>query len=180
MSSGAGWRSKMDLPKGRFCPDCGLPLVISARSGRKYPICSGCGFVRYKNPAVGVAVVLRDEAGRVLMGKRATGEYAGLWCIPCGYVEWDEDVRAAAVREFAEETGLRVTLGDSVVAVHSNFHNREKQTVGIWFAAASAEGEPRPVDGEFTELQFFDPAEPPLLAFPTDGLVLAQLAQVPG
>jgi adenine phosphoribosyltransferase len=135
--------------------------------------------VRYRNPVVGVAVVLRDGAGRVLMGRRATGPYAGLWCIPCGYVEWEEDVRDAASREILEETGLEVELGE-VVAVHSNFHNPKLHTVGIWFAGSILAGEPLPVDGEFTELAYVDPSTPPDLAFPTDRLVLEQLARRAG
>lgn len=170
------WREQTAQPKGRYCPDCGGALFFDYRGGERKPFCAACGFVRYRNPAVGVAAVLRDGEGRVLLGRRARGEYAGQWCIPCGYVEWDEDVRAAAVRECAEETGLEVALG-AVIAVHSNFHNREKQSVGIWFAARSLGGEPRPSDGELTELGWFDPGLPPSpLAFPTDELVLGQLA----
>ena len=37
-------------------------------------------------------------------------------------------------------------------------------------------GELHPADGEFTEVGYFDPATPPPLAFPTDALVLANLA----
>jgi ADP-ribose pyrophosphatase YjhB (NUDIX family) len=161
-----------------FCPDCATALQAIEKSGRLRQVCPNCGFVEYRNPAVGVAVVLRDEQGRVLLGKRASGEYAGLWCIPCGYVEWDEDVREAAVREFEEETGVQVELG-GIVAVHSNFHNRDKQTVGIWFEGKVAGGELFPIDGELTELGWFAPATPPPLAFPTDGLVLAELADGP-
>ena len=162
--------------KGWFCADCGTPLFFDARGGRRYPFCPACGYVRYRNPAVGVAVVIRDDAGRVLLGRRATGDYAGLWCIPCGYVEWDEDVREAAIRETLEETGLVVqALG--VVAVHSNFHNRDRQTVGIWFEGRVTGGEMAPADGELTELRFCDPSAPPPLAFPTDALVLAQLTR---
>lgn len=158
-----------------FCPDCGSHLAEVERSGRRRKVCPDCGYIEYRNPAVGVAVVVRDEAGRVLLGKRATGDYAGLWCIPCGYVEWDEDVREAARREFEEETGVQVEVG-GVVAVHSNFHNRDKQTVGIWFEGHPTGGTLHPVDGELTELAWFAPGEPPELAFPTDGLVLRDLA----
>jgi len=124
---------------------------------------------------VGVAVIIRDEAGRVLMGRRAQGRFAGLWCIPCGRLEWDEDVREEAVREFLEETGLEVEL-DGVAAVHSNFHDPERQTVGIWFDGHVTGGHLHPADGELSELGYFDPAAPPPLAFPTDALVLRELA----
>ena len=159
-----------------FCPRCGRPLAFGRRGGREHPWCTSCGYVRYRNPAVGVAVVVRDGAGRVLMGRRATGQYAGLWCIPCGYLEWDEEVRAAARREFREETGLDVAILE-VVAVHSNFHDREKQTVGIWFAGDIVGGDLQPDGSELTDVAFADPGSPPPLAFPTDGLVLLQLAR---
>lgn len=158
-----------------YCPDCGTPLAQIERSGRTRKVCPDCAYIEYRNPAVGVAVVVRDEAGRILLGRRATGDYAGLWCIPCGYVEWDEDVREAARREFEEETGVTVELR-GVVAVHSNFHNRDRQTVGIWFEGRPTGGTLHPVDGELTELGWFPPGEPPDLAFPTDGLVLRDLA----
>lgn len=126
-------------------------------------------------PTVGVAVIIRDAGGRILLGRRAHGRYAGLWCIPCGRLEWDEDVRAGAVREFKEETGLDVKLGE-VAAVHSNFHDIERQTVGIWFWGEVTTGEPHPADSEFSELGWYAPGEPPELAFPTDAVVLRDLA----
>jgi ADP-ribose pyrophosphatase YjhB (NUDIX family) len=124
---------------------------------------------------VGVSVVIRDEAGRVLMGRRAYGAFAGLWCIPCGLLEWGEDVRAGAIRELREETGLEVTA-DTIVAVHSNFHFADDSSVGIWFGGRVIGGELHCADGEMTELGYFDPAAPPALAFPTDALVLGELA----
>lgn len=136
--------------------------------------CQTCGRDEQRYPTVGVAVVVRDEAGRVFMGRRAHTATAGLWCIPCGRLEWDEDVRDGAAREFLEETGMRVTLGE-VIAVHSNFHNRDRQTVGIWFAGEVV-SKGAPTDDEFTETGWFEPTSPPPLAFPTDALVLQQLA----
>lgn len=161
--------------KGRFCPDCGGALFFDYRGGEQPPSCPACGFKRVRYPTVGVAVVVRDGAGRVLMGRRTHGQYAGLWCIPCGRLEWDEDVRAGAERELLEETGLVARTLD-VLAVHSNFHQIERQTVGIWFLGQVMSGELHPADGEFTEVGYFDPGEPPPLAFPTDALVLKELA----
>src|SRR5262249_39788447 len=135
--------------------------------------CPRCRHVTYHNPAVGVAVLVVNEDGRVLLGRRARGRYAGLWCVPCGYVEWGEEVRAAARREFREETGLDVEIG-ALAAVHSNFHDPAKLTVGIWFLGRAAAGRPIPGD-DIDQVGYFQLDELPPLAFPTDEIVLVEL-----
>jgi 8-oxo-dGTP diphosphatase len=157
-----------------FCSGCGGALASHRRGDRWRWRCTTCGRLTFHNPAVGVAVVVRDEQGRVLLGRR-NRTYPGRWCIPCGYVEWDEDVREAAVCELEEETGLVVTLGP-VLAVHSNVHDPNQHTVGIWFEAATVTGTPTAAD-DLDEVAFWPPGDPPPLAFPTDELVLAELAE---
>ena len=90
----------------RFCPMCRTDLTPKTRGGRPRPHCRECGYVQYRNPVAGVAVICRRGPG-ILMGRRAAGQSrGGEWCIPCGYVEWGEDIREAAKREMLEETGL--------------------------------------------------------------------------
>jgi 8-oxo-dGTP diphosphatase len=156
----------------RYCPICRAELGLRRTGDRERPVCPRCGYVLYRNPAVGVAVIVRDEQYRILLGRRASS-YAGKWCIPCGYVEWDEDVREAARREFREETGLAVDVG-AVYTVHSNFHNRAKQTVGIWFLGEIKGGELKAGD-DLDRVDYFRLDELPDLAFPTDALVLEAL-----
>ncbi len=159
----------------RYCPCCGGPLETQRRGDRDRLACRACQRVLYVNPAVGVAVVVR-RGQAILWGLRASGPYRGAWCIPCGYVEWGEEERAAAAREFREETGLLVEVGP-VVAVNSNFHDPERLTVGIWFAGLVTGGLLQAGD-DLADARFFPLDSPPQpLAFPTDALVMEELKQ---
>lgn len=157
----------------RFCPCCGQPLNQELRHGHPRLVCGDCGRIVYVNPAVGVAVIV-FQGDQILLGRRIGGPYAGKWCIPCGYVEWGEEVRQAAAREFEEETGLQVDVG-KVVAVHSNFHDPDRLTVGIWFAGRVKGGQLQAGD-DLDRVSFFAlQSLPEDLAFPTDRLVLSEL-----
>jgi len=160
------------------CPRCGSALARVERGGVPRPWCAACDFVFFLNPGVGAAVVIRDRAGRVLLVERAPGHFAaGRWCFPCGYVEWGEDVRAAAAREALEEAGVVVKIGEPL-QVASNFHEPEKPTIGTWFAAELLDPDAVPSAGDdASAVGWFDPAAPPLLAFPTDAALLTRLAQ---
>ena len=39
-------------------------------------------------------------------------EYVGCYCLPCGYVDFDETIKQAAARELKEETGLIFPISD--------------------------------------------------------------------
>lgn len=128
--------------------------------------CPSCGYVHFRDPGVGAAVVLTRDS-EVLMVKRGSGSSRpGLWCIPCGFVDYGEDVRVAAAREVREETGLIVEVGEPVF-VRSNFHDPEKLTVGIWFAGEVVGGELTPGD-DAVDARWFPLDELPPLAFDTD------------
>jgi 8-oxo-dGTP diphosphatase len=169
-----------------YCPKCGTSLRRCPDSGRKR--CQACGYLQYLNPIAVVAVILlSDFAGlpnpgiavspsqcsHILLVRRR-GTEAGSWCIPCGYLEYNEDVRAAAEREMAEETGLIVSCQE-VFAVHSNFHRPAEQSVGTWFLSTCQGGELRAGDDAATA-EFFPLTQlPSPLAFPTDLAVLEKL-----
>jgi 8-oxo-dGTP diphosphatase len=160
----------------RFCPKCGGKLAYQPQNDHLRLVCGDCGFIMYENPIVGVAaIVCKDD--RILLGRRSpASSYPGLWCIPCGYVEYDEDVQAAIKREFYEETGLVIEL-DGVFTAQSNWHNPEVHTVGIWFRAHITGGGIKPGD-DIDKVEYFPLDAVPPLAFPTDAQVIVMLSSL--
>lgn len=64
-----------------------------------------------------VGAVIHDGSGRLLLVRRAHAPAEGRWSLPGGRVEDGERHEAALVREVAEETGLRVSVGRLVGTV---------------------------------------------------------------
>jgi len=62
-----------------------------------------------RSPAL-VGVIIAEIEGKryVLVGKRGKGaaDNKGLWNVPCGYLDWDENGYDGICREIYEETGL--------------------------------------------------------------------------
>ena len=119
-------------------------------------------------------MLIRDEAGRVRLirrGPNSTRE--GLWAIPAGFVDYGEEIRAAAARELFEETGLHAEVGEAI-HVASNFHDPAKLTVGIWFAGEVTGGTLRAGD-DAAEVGYFALDELPPLAFETDAALFRRL-----
>ena len=98
--------------------------------------------VRRPVPAVGV-VCLRGDA--VLLIRRAKPPLAGAWSLPGGRVEWGETLADAALRELAEETGVRATLLGLVDVVDGLF-GEDTHYVLIDYAARWTAGEPHAGD----------------------------------
>lgn len=102
--------------------------VIDKETGREYWIS--------RSIAVVVGVFAKDKSGNdcVLVVQRGKGtpdpEYVGSYCMPCGYLDFDETCIQAAQRELIEETGLDFpTIDFKLVSINDDPESDKRQNI---------------------------------------------------
>jgi len=112
-----------------------------------------------------VGIIIRDQAGKILLEKRSD---CGAWGLPGGEIKPGESALAASIREAREETGLDIRYS-RLVGVYSEPFGRivtypdngdVVQLVVIVLEAEIAGGELR-LSPESLELKFFAPEKLP-------------------
>jgi ADP-ribose pyrophosphatase YjhB (NUDIX family) len=137
-----------------YCTNCGDSLRLGAVEGeyRDRLACPSCGQIAYVNPRLVVTTIPVTDAGEVVLLRRGIEPGKGWWAQPGGFLEVDETVSEAAIRETLEETGLIVEPGE-IVGLYSRL---EAAVVVIAFEAKVTGGEPR-LNPEALEIRTFDP-----------------------
>lgn len=89
-------------------PDATSPQASThpVRVQRRYPLA----------PLVGVAAVVFDAAGRVLLVQRGRAPRKGSWGLPGGLIDVGEGLLEAVKREVREETGVEIVVGELLAA----------------------------------------------------------------
>ena len=106
-----GWRRASN-----FCSRCGTQLEFGPieDEDRDRLACPSCGHIAYVNPRLVVTVFPITEAGELVLIRRGIEPGKGWWAQPGGFLEVDETVNQAAIRETWEETGLLVEPGEII------------------------------------------------------------------
>jgi len=92
-------------------------MATRSDNGLVRPACSACSYIQYLNPAPAAAAILFRD-GQLCLVQRKYPPKEGLWTLPAGFQEYDEDIEECVVREVREETGLEVAL-DGLYAAHT-------------------------------------------------------------
>ena len=141
--------------------------------GHRRMKCGTCSFIQNMNPSSADGVLIRTDEG-VLLVKRRFEPYKGKWVIPSGFIEYDEDLRKAAVRETLEETGLEVEL-TGLHAAESCFDDPRGNTILVLFEGRITGGALDPGD-DADGVGFFPLDRLPEIAFESHRKVLSGLS----
>jgi ADP-ribose pyrophosphatase YjhB (NUDIX family) len=145
-----------------YCTNCGSRLAFGSVDGedRERLACASCGHIAYVNPRLVVTTLPITDAGEIVLIRRGLEPGLGSWAQPGGFLEVDETVAEAAIRETLEETGLIVEPGELV-----GFYTRlEAAVVVVAFEARIVGGDAR-TSREALEVRPFEAA-----AIPWDGI----------
>ncbi len=167
------------LPSGRgvpewlarslnFCSSCGAPLRFGQVAGedRHRLSCAACGHIAYVNPRLVVTALPITDAGEIVLLRRGIEPGYGSWAQPGGFLEVDETVNQAAIRETWEETRLLIEPGE-IIGLYTRL---EAAVVTIVFEARIVGGTATPTP-EALEIATFTPD-----AIPWSGLAFATTA----
>lgn len=141
-----------------FCYCCGhqLELKIPEGDDQQRECCPSCDYIHYVNPRILVSCMVYSES-KLLWIRRGLEPAKGLWAMPAGFVEKNESLQQAAIRELQEETGLELKPEDLKLCVLSSltFINE----VYVVFRCRHPELELTPPSEEIEALGFLEESE---------------------
>lgn len=113
-----------------------------------------------------VAAMIFDEQGRILLFKHTYRKYP--WGLPAGGLEYGEQPDKAIVREFFEETSLRIEVDKLLLAESS----REDHNISLVYLCKIVDGSFRQ-SSEVSQMRYFDVNDLPQMLFAEKDLIHA-------
>ena len=138
---------------------------------------------KYPRPAVTADIVLfrmPDDDLQVLLIKRAHDPFKGKWALPGGFVDENEPLEHAALRELEEETGLKRIRLEQVAAFGDPGRDPRGHTVSIVFVGVLHNNRKVKAGDDAAEAEWHPALQPPPLAFDHNKILSAALEHVFG
>ena len=129
----------------------------------------------YPHPSVTTDIViftLQDDQLKVLLIERANHPFQGHWALPGGFIEIEEDLETAAIRELREETGVTgVFLEQLYTFGKPNRDPRERVISIAYYALVPIDCLNIRPDSDAVKVDWFSCTELPELAFDHDEII---------
>lgn len=130
----------------------------------------------YPRPALTVDCVIfgLDESSKlkILLIQRALEPFKGAWALPGGFVDMDEDLEAAALRELAEETGVRDVFIEQLYTFGQPGRDPRGRVVSVaYYALVNLAEHPVEASSDADLVDWFELDQLPRLAFDHDRIL---------
>ena len=124
----------------------------------------------YPRPALTVDCVIfgyQFEAGlRILLIQRGSEPFRGKWALPGGFIEMEEDLERAALRELEEETGVRDVFIEQLYTFGKPGRDPRGRVISVaYFALVNSEAHPVTAASDADSAAWFPFSDLPPLAF---------------
>jgi 8-oxo-dGTP diphosphatase len=159
----------------KYCPHCGSGLEMKYAEGRERKVCKECKSIYYLNPLPAATSLVLNDKNQLLLGKRGIEPAKGQWCLPGGFVELDESMEQAALRELKEETGL---IGKSKYFVGCTYQESDFYggVIIFGYSVEIIEGDMKAGD-DMEDLKYYDLDSLPPVAFDAHIYLINHLKQ---
>jgi len=106
------------------------------------------------------AIATKD--GKILLIKRAPNVFCpNKWGLPGGYLDRDETIKDAVIREVKEETNLDAKPIELFKIIDNPIRRNEERQNVCFIYVVEVSGEPKPQESEVAEIKWVDVAKLP-------------------
>lgn len=109
-----------------------------------------------RRPTLGAGGLVFNARGQILLLRHQEGS----WVFPKGHIDPGETALEAALREVAEEAGVRAYCPDPALVLETRYINGRRERREIrWFLCLTDDAAPTCPESLFPEGGFFEPAD---------------------
>jgi 8-oxo-dGTP diphosphatase len=122
-----------------------------------------------------------DESNKlkILLIRRALEPFKGDWALPGGFVDMDEDLQSAALRELEEETGVRDVFIEQLYTFGQPERDPRGRVVSVaYYALVNLEEHPVHASSDADHVEWFELGQLPQLAFDHDRIVEVAIKRI--
>lgn len=137
----------------------------------------------YPRPAVTVDCIIfgleESSSLKVLLVRRALEPFKGKWALPGGFVEMEEDLEQAALRELEEETGVRDVFIEQLFTFGQPGRDPRGRVISVaYFALVNLAQHPVQAASDAEGADWFPTDQLPSLAFDHDRILEVAIARL--
>jgi 8-oxo-dGTP diphosphatase len=139
---------------------------------------------KYPHPALTVDCVVfstdNQDKLEILLIKRKNEPYQGMWALPGGFVEIDEELEQAASRELEEETGIKGVSLEQVYAFGAVDRDPRERNIAVAYMAIVNKSKIKKVKAadDAADANWFAVDECPKLAFDHHDIIVKALEKL--